>query len=665
LVALNFGLKFFKRTTEYLNTNLMKLIKTEIKNFRSISDLTVEFASGCVVLLGINESGKSNILKALSLLDPLVKVNRNDLRIERHEEEPVDMGWVRFVFEFSDEELDEIFAPLEDLIEQSSMEQKLFEVASTQVTLRDWLKSRNQVLHIVDLPDGARRNTPWAIRPDTKIVKGWFRNKLSTVLELDFSPGRVDPLMVLGNGFVFLNEEEAKEIPSLEPAKLSHFSELTREAPGAYLKKNLPKSIFWRYSESLLLPSLVNMANFCANPDSCIPLKSMFELAGYDLQTLASKIATAKATGQHRYLQILEKTGTSATKHIRAIWAEHNTITLKLEADGENVIPIVLEKDIRLDMANRSDGFKRFVSFLLQVSAKVKTAELADTLILVDEPEIGLHPSGAKNLMKELIAIGASNPTVYSTHSIFMIDKDKIDRHYIVERKNEATTVYRASKSIIQDEEVLFAAVGYSIFESLRKHNVIFEGWCDKNLFDVLRKQKIRSNPTTKSLFSSIGFTHAAGVKDVKNVAKFLELASRHCLIISDSDTAARQHQKLYKADGGWGEWKLLSEIMSDSQIATAEDLLKSKSIICKANKLASKKKWIKLLDDSAFTQKKPNLAVLTNWLETNNLNGELLKTGIYDLKLELFADLKRSDLIDSAELLIDFVLNYQFEKDI
>ena len=46
----------------------MKLDRVEIKNFRSIQDIKIDFDPPCRVLVGINESGKSNILNALALL---------------------------------------------------------------------------------------------------------------------------------------------------------------------------------------------------------------------------------------------------------------------------------------------------------------------------------------------------------------------------------------------------------------------------------------------------------------------------------------------------------------------------------------------------------------------------------------------------------------------
>ena len=51
----------------------MKLNKVVIRDYRSIKLVTISFAPTCRVLVGVNEAGKSNILKALRLLDPTQK----------------------------------------------------------------------------------------------------------------------------------------------------------------------------------------------------------------------------------------------------------------------------------------------------------------------------------------------------------------------------------------------------------------------------------------------------------------------------------------------------------------------------------------------------------------------------------------------------------------
>ena len=53
----------------------MKLKNATIRNFRSIDNQKIEFEPSCRILVGINESGKSNVLKALTLLSNEISIN--------------------------------------------------------------------------------------------------------------------------------------------------------------------------------------------------------------------------------------------------------------------------------------------------------------------------------------------------------------------------------------------------------------------------------------------------------------------------------------------------------------------------------------------------------------------------------------------------------------
>lgn len=59
---------------------IMKLDRVQISQFRSIKDLEIRFQPTCRILVGKNESGKSNILKALSLLNDDISIDVSDLR---------------------------------------------------------------------------------------------------------------------------------------------------------------------------------------------------------------------------------------------------------------------------------------------------------------------------------------------------------------------------------------------------------------------------------------------------------------------------------------------------------------------------------------------------------------------------------------------------------
>jgi len=58
------------------NIFAMKLDYIRIKNFRSIKDCRIKFDIPCRTLVGINESGKSNVLRALRLLSDRFKISK-------------------------------------------------------------------------------------------------------------------------------------------------------------------------------------------------------------------------------------------------------------------------------------------------------------------------------------------------------------------------------------------------------------------------------------------------------------------------------------------------------------------------------------------------------------------------------------------------------------
>ena len=639
----------------------MLLSRVEIENFRSINSLTLDFNHRCQALIGINESGKSNILRALQLLDPAVTPNVSDLRIERHDEPQVTRGHVRFVFDLSAIEVDEVHMSMRMHFCADSIDEPLVVEGSESVPLRGWCESHAEGLYQVALLPVSRIANAFASRQSERLLPNWYRNKTNDVISLASDGGA--PKVVPARGFIFVPKGSELSETTFEKPTLKDLDKLKADAVGKLVRANLPKCIFWKYADQYLLPSTIDVASFCASPDTCIPLKSMFELGGFDPSKLTDTIAAAQTQGHYRYLQILQKTAAAATNHIRGVWKDHKNIQIKLEPNGATLSPVIVDGVVPLDMANRSDGFKRLVSFLLQVSAKVRTNELQDTLILVDEPEIGLHPTGARSLMHELIAIGRSNYVVYSTHSIFMVDKSEIGRHLVVEKKNEVTTTWRAEKSRIQDEEVLYSAIGYSIFESLKEHNIIFEGWRDKEIFKVVSDAMSKSSKPTKDRLAEIGLTFADGVKDVKNVAHFLQLASRPCLIISDADKVAIQHRKAYQVPGAWGTWKTLHDVMPSASVVTGEDLLTKAAIVKRANKFRGSFENLSELTEASFDAGEAALAGLRRWLESSGLTGAPLEDALSLLKLAVFDGLKRSEISDQAEALVTFVLEYDFSK--
>lgn len=90
----------------------MKLEKIEIKNFRSIKEVTIEPEHNCTVLVGKNEAGKSNILKAIAggINPEAYKITTKDKRKKGPKEAiKEDSYYIQYFFALEGNELENFY----------------------------------------------------------------------------------------------------------------------------------------------------------------------------------------------------------------------------------------------------------------------------------------------------------------------------------------------------------------------------------------------------------------------------------------------------------------------------------------------------------------------------------------------------------------------------
>lgn len=537
----------------------MHLIRVDIKNFRSIEDSTISFIPRCKALIGINESGKTNVLHALALLSADRNPVADDRREPRDDEEESE-GYIRFVFRFTKEDKAEI---IEDIRGQILAEDEDPEIVKGK-NLSSLVANISEGLYRVDLDDLSKRAQYWTFKSQP-ISDGWLVPKTKVPAEVQVPDGnnRTVPL----NQFSVVSESLITEaqMSHCEALSFKSFQRVMGSAITTFVKAHLPDCVLWSYSDQQLLPPSVSMAEFASNPAGYEPLRQMFALANYDDVEEALSEAEEKRNGIRNLLSRVSK---AATKHLKTVWKDYRDIEINVQPNGDNIEVNIQDKYNQYDFSRRSDGFKRFISFLFLVSAKTKTGTLQNVLYLHDEPDTGLHPSGARHLLKELVTVSKENYVVFSTHSIFMIDSSRIDRHYIVTKKNETTTLVMADASNFRDEEVLLNALGFSAFELLKAENFLFEGWKDKQLFRCAIEGRGDASKRLKKTCANVGFCHAQGVKDVSKVSSLLEMGRRKWIVISDGDKPAKEHQKKYTWPNVWFRY----DELCDEPIQTSED---------------------------------------------------------------------------------------------
>jgi ABC-type proline/glycine betaine transport system ATPase subunit len=217
------------------------------------------------------------------------------------------------------------------------------------------------------------------------------------------------------------------------------------------------------------------------------------------------------------------------------------------------------------------------------LSTRARTNKISERdIILIDEPDQSLYPTSARHLRDELIEISKKARVIYSTHSQYMIDTECIERHLVIEKKDdEITTICKETGvSPYSEDELLRRAIGASIFECLQEKNIIFEGWLDKELFDKFCK----SNKIND--FKNAGKTFLKGIPSYEILVSILIMANKKFIIVSDSDDVSKSKQKEfvkhfpeYKDN-----WIAYGDV--DQSIATLEDFVNATTIetVIKAN---------------------------------------------------------------------------------
>ena len=612
----------------------MRLSKVYIKNFRSIKEIEISFSPRCRILVGMNESGKSNILDALSLLDESIKIKNTDLREPGKNEPPVDSAFVRFIFAIDDADREKLYNRMErDLLIQNLNSEIIYN-NKTPLNLRQFIETRTEALFQAILTDKTKYPSAWNLGNSYSASPNLFIvNKdvpEGTQIQLNSESVPVSQWDIIGKEHV----EELKDY--VAPCKASDINLMFVRGIRALMKDNPISCIHWKYDESFLLPSQIEINAFAENPDICKPLQNMFALAG--VEKIKEEILASQKKGANGLRNLLNRVSDAATEHIKSIWKEYKDINIVLSVNGLNIDTAVVDHFNYFSFSARSDGFKRFTSFLLMVSAQARKNKLTNCLYLHDEPDTGIHPSGAKYLRDELIKISDNNYVVFSTHSIFMIDKDRIDRHYIVKKTAENTTIEEASNSNFVDEEVLYNAVGYSIFETLKPISIIFEGWRDKKLFRIA-SAKIKKSKKNKINIENIGACHAKGVKDIKNISSILDVANRKWIVISDSDGPAKEQQKLYKGDGEWYRYDEL-----DGTSITAEDFVKKTAIIRAMEIVRHENPALQPVNEE-FLDEINRISNIKSWLSNAGISDDAQKAAINNIKEAIFNDLKVEDV--------------------
>ncbi len=235
----------------------------------------------------------------------------------------------------------------------------------------------------------------------------------------------------------------------------------------------------------------------------------------------------------------------SVTDIIRKTWHQNKTLNIQVVHAGTALNIVIKDNDYGTKYTQRSDGLKWFLSFLIGFRAQADIFK--DYIILFDEPGLHLHPGGQKDILDEINRLAEDNQVIYSTHSVFNLDKRFPCRVRLVCKSHDAnkyplTTIKNSidETDILQDS-LLRSVLGYSITDvsPIAEINLLVEGVFDRGLIQLCAKKYYEEFNKGINL-NDIAVIACHGAGEIGKTAKHLTSNGLKCLCLYDNDTPGK-----------------------------------------------------------------------------------------------------------------------------
>lgn len=529
-----------------LEVKIMKLQKLVIKNFRGIKEQEITDIGDAVAFIGKNNSGKSAILTAIRFLYGDYAVEEKDFYKDSSDME------VEGVFHCDDFYLNEYFLDSKIGIIKNPSNSNSFEAVKTDTVWEDKsyseFRSERQEKYdndlIGDVTEIGRFMPIWlsAVKSSFNIVDELVSVKITC------------------NKSSLKASYEKKDISVLLPkvAFIDDTRNFTEEENGK--SRTITSSIFSSILNSAVFVKTSGLScENCKKGDcdkNCIEAiksKTVSELTYEELEKLVNyrvKSGSDEVT-QHITEQFAKNYRNDFKINIKATSNINKSFSI-----STRIYDPALNYEIEL--SNVGAGVRSiYILSLLQV---YQTMQKNNTIFVIEEPELYLHPQLQKSMAKTISEISKKNQVFFTTHSPLML-KEFLSSEIRKVRLNELDYFTIVEKTLLTD---ILDEIGYSTQDIINTDFVVFvEGDFDKEVVELLLEKYYDVDLTRISVIDtksckSIGFYASLRFLDKTKMEKDFA-------IIRDCDTQ--------KSDDVLNTLKnQLKENISDNYYDTHED---------------------------------------------------------------------------------------------
>lgn len=506
----------------------MRIVRIAINNYKSIGEekniLYPE--KGVSVIIGKNESGKSNLLDCLNTLN-FRTVNRlNAHKNKMNNKNPL----IEVTVEFSDTELSGFHHDFDKksvfIFEEGKLPQiqgGLTDFIAEKIKpIQEYFRTLIQGLNNISNDTKKNLTSFFGSDFDTNTSKQiQYINLTRSVL----SSAKID---------IAIRDEASTQLDTYEQYVL-------------YLDALLP--IFFKFDEKDFAASYtIEEINKNANAKTII--NSFFKIAGIELSSIVKACSSSDGGEKQFYQEEIEEKLKKLSEDFSKFYQKEE-VYIKINFDTNRFHLLVATSRRSLYITERSNGLRWYLNLYIQL--KEKNLLEKNVILLLDEPGVYLHIDAQAKLVELLNEFGKKNQILYTTHSPFMIDSTYLSNIRLVCNENGFTSIFNSISDLkvpeSSKEEVLSPlckALGfsakYNIGPSYEKPNIIVEGITDYYyLKGAMQLFKIDSR-TQPNIIPSIG------VSNINRIASVLIGWGCDFKILTDYDEPAyREYERLVR----------------------------------------------------------------------------------------------------------------------
>lgn len=545
----------------------MKLESFRVRNYRSINDSGEIAVSRITALLGRNESGKSNLLRALHSLNPIegfvaLKPIKDFPRHRRLGEctDSTPVLSTTWILELDDKDaLLEVlpratevtkvvigraygasrtvqFPELQDIpYDETEVKNNVKKVAAAVRAAAQKLEAPAALDAAADafetVASVTRTREPWATQ--TAAAAKSLRTALAGA-DAELTEKQDEVLSAL--------EELADSIAGDKAAQLAARNWAVTAIPKFIYVDEYPEldghqdiaAYLQRKSQNQLTTGDTNFEKLC----------KVAGLKPDELQTLLSK------NDHETRNQLANRASAVVTGEIKRLWKDR-VLKIRFNLDAHHLDTIISDPtstyDVEVNLNDRSRGFQWFFAFYITFSADTDGGHAENAVLLLDEPGLYLHAKSQSDLLHHL-DVDFSNQILYSTHSPFMVPTQALDSVRTVNIAEDVGTT--VTNDPTGDARTLFplqAALGYDLAQSLfvGPNNLVVEGVTDFWILSTV--SAYLSDRGRTALGAGITLTPAGGAQKVSYMVTLLASQSLNVLVLLDQerDSAATKDELL------------------------------------------------------------------------------------------------------------------------